>query len=642
MVTALSVAAGQELRFEAEDWSSPKTAWVKDKQVAGKWMLWTTDRNAGNWSGRVVLRCPGTLQDRPSPGAGAPMLETRIRGIPDGAYDVYVKGGFALGISLDGQTWIRCISTQRVGESVQVRGGELRLWVDDRFAFKPGVAKPCYYDCVILRPRVRGWATERRAPAMDRGVVAVRTQSGIAVLWRLLSEDSANAAFHVFRRVDAGPPQRLTRTPVARTTFLLDPDLPSAGRIEYQIARSDGAAAASKWAAASPHQAHDVPYVRIPLQGPYRSAKLGVGDLDGDGAYDYVVKQPGGSIAPYKKYWKRSKDTYKIEAYLSNGRFLWRRDLGWSIEAGIWYSPFVVADLTGDGRAEVAVKTGAGDPRDADGRVRTGAEWLSIWDGMTGREIARTPWPGRSGHTDYNRASRNQLAVAYLDGKTPCVVALRGTYGLMKAEAYQLRHGQLLPLWRYCSEDCGPLYWGQGAHSTNVLDLDGDGRDEIVMGACCLDDNGAPLWCVGRGHNNFQYIGDIDPRRSGWEIFYGFEHRKTVGGAAVVDARTGQVMWQIDVPAAGAYRLAVRYCCTSDARRGLAVDGRALPEQVFAATGGFGNANPLDWVHHVAQHDGQALRLELEAGSHQVRLENTNGTPLNIDYVALVPVKGKP
>jgi len=243
-----------------------------------------------------------------------------------------------------------------------------------------------------------------------------------------------------------------------------------------------------------------------------------------------------------------SPDTYKIEAYLSDGTFLWQHDLGWAIERGIWYSPYIVCDLTGDGKAEVAAKIGEGDPRGPDGRVKTGPEWLVVWDGMTGKEIARVPWPDRSGYGEYSRTSRNQMAVAYLDGKTPCLLALRGTYCRMKVDAYQLRNGKLERLWRYDNNNLPGTYWGQGEHFTRALDVDGDGRDEVMLGSAMLDDNGTPLWTTGLGHNDFAYVGDINPRRPGLEIFYGIETRAEKNGMCLVDAATGKILWGHDQP----------------------------------------------------------------------------------------------
>ncbi len=167
-------------------------------------------------------------------------------------------------------------------------------------------------------------------------------------------------------------------------------------------------------------------HLSIKLNGDHTFQKCGIADLNGDGAYDYVLKQPNVNIDPYGKYWKPSPETYKVEAYLADGSFLCRHDLGWSIERGIWYSPMVVFDLDGDGRAEVCLKAGEGDPRDADGRVQSGPEYLLILDGMTGKEKARTAWLKRADFPGYNYASRNQMCVAYLDGKTPCLIVERG------------------------------------------------------------------------------------------------------------------------------------------------------------------------------------------------------------------------
>ncbi|MGI6355593.1 MAG: hypothetical protein ACOX6W_10930 [Lentisphaeria bacterium] len=108
------------------------------------------------------------------------------------------------------------------------------------------------------------------------------------------------------------------------------------------------------------------------------------------------------------------------------------------------------------------------------------------------------PGPPASRFENYNLSCRNLLIVAYLDGRTPCVVALRGTYGVQLAEAWQLKDGKLERLWSYDNE-AFPGCWGQGAHTNYALDVDGDGRDEIVLGSVVLDDNGVPLWTTGKG-----------------------------------------------------------------------------------------------------------------------------------------------
>ncbi len=716
VLTAVSVCGPRswaQLRFEAEDYSTPKDAWVRDRFAADKWNLWSTDRDAEKkWSGGVVLQSPPVKADRQSPGEGAPPLHTRLTGIPAGAYNVSLKSGRVLAVSLDGRTWKRYTGGPLV-TALRIDTGTFDLWVDDRYAMpKPEQRGAAYYDCVLLdrvasvadgimnpgfeevdgeapkawefwsrdrggslrvatehphsgqrcgrivyegprdwalnasprfavvpgeelcarlwvrgaaaspvtlavvgvsggrvvawnvgrttksvaaewkelkayavvpeevdqvyvrlvgrgrtdlladdaalrrekmefprRPHPKGWAAKRIEERIGRGVVALRTPRGVYIGWRLLASDGANAAFDVFRRIDAGPPVRLNATPLRQTTDFVDADPPpEPAKVIYSVRPAAGTGGPS--GAAVPVERTDgTAYVRIRLKDPETSfQKVGIADLDGDGRYDYVIKQPNTNVDPWSKVWYASKEPYKIEAYRHDGTFLWRKSLGWAIETGIWYSPMIVFDLDGDGRAEVMVKVGKGDPRDPDGKVTTGPEWLAVWDGMTGRELARAPWPSREGFGSYNHASRNQLAVARLDGRTPCVLALRGTYGRMKVEAWQFHGGKLESLWKYDNEPYGARYWGQGAHFTLAADVDRDGRDEIVLGSAVLDDNGVPLWSTGRGHPDHVYLGDIDPGYPGWEVSYGMETRQRKGGIGLLEAGSGHPIWAMEAP----------------------------------------------------------------------------------------------
>ncbi len=324
---------------------------------------------------------------------------------------------------------------------------------------------------------------------------------------------------------------------------------PSPGEYAVNIDREGGPAsvAASHEARATPGEAAP-PYVAIRLDGDHTFQKAGIADLDADGRYDYVIKQPSGNVDPYIHYWKPSPETYKLEAYTADGTFLWRHDLGWSIERGIWYSPYVVYDLDGDGRAEVAVKTGEGDPRDEDGRVQTGPEYLTLLDGLTGEPTARIDWPPRELFEDtsrpYNYASRNQLGVAFLDGERPYLIVERGTYNVIVVIAYRYDDGKLAEHWRWDNRKLGREYRGQGAHWMHSADVDSDGRDEVLIGSVVIDDDGTALWTTGLGHPDHFYLGDIDPQRPGLEIYYGIEsRRKERNGMCLVDAATGKILW---------------------------------------------------------------------------------------------------
>lgn len=557
--SAAGSSAGEPIRFEAEDISGPSDAWLVDRHTESKWNLWSTDQDAEKkWSGGVVLQSPRVMADREKSEDGAPVLQAVVRDLPPGKYYVQIGGvGRPMGISLDGKTW-KAIDGSSSNLGLQEIGEDgFQLWVDDRYASKTNPGS-CYFDYLEFtplprldrKPKVQGYARARVVELLNRGLAAFPAGDGQIYLgWRLLNSDPAGVAFNVYRRVSGGQWQQLNEQPIMATTDFVDKRPAPGQENEYCVREVIGGAEgdASESVAATP-AAEMVNYLAIPLDGDHTFQKCGIADLNGDGEYDYVVKQPNANIDPYVKYWKPSPESYKIEAYLSDGTFLWRYDLGWSIERGIWYSPLVVYDLDGDGRAEVCLKAGEGDPRDADGRVQSGPEYLLILDGMTGKVRAKADWPKREDFPAYNYASRNQMCVAYLDGKTPSLIVVRGTYNVIQVLAYEFHDGQLRRQWRWDEHEEGGRYRGQGAHSMHAVDIDGDGRDEIFLGSAVLDDNGVGLWTTGFGHPDHHYVGDIDPTRPGLEVYYGIESRRPNNGLCLVDARDGELIWGLETP----------------------------------------------------------------------------------------------
>jgi rhamnogalacturonan endolyase len=452
----------------------------------------------------------------------------------------------------DTQDWARLTALIRVPRGVDqiylrfVGSGNVRAWADD-VRIEEGWQRPPQPD----KPKVAGYAHERVEENLDRGLIAMPIEGNRIYLgWRLLEDDLEDTGFHVYRRVPGEELQRLTVDAIVGTCDFVD-ESPAPGVENHYTVRAvvgNHIGNPSRVAAATP-SAEGKSHVSIPLQGNYTFQKVGIADLDGDGRYDYVIKQPNSNVDPYVNYWKPSPGTYKVEAYLSDGSFLWRKDLGWAIEQGIWYSPMIVHDLDGDGKAEVALKTGPEDDlRDEDGRVSAGPEFLSILDGLTGEERARVDWPSRDGFPNYNYFSRNQMCVAYLDGNTPCLVVERGTYNTIKVRVYEFHDGKLRELWRWDDRESGGLYRGQGAHSMHAVDVDGDSRDEVFLGSAVLDDNGVGLWSSGKGHPDHHYVGDIDPSHPGLEVYYGMETRQSADGCWLADADTGERLWGLEEP----------------------------------------------------------------------------------------------
>jgi rhamnogalacturonan endolyase len=383
------------------------------------------------------------------------------------------------------------------------------------------------------------------APAaehLDRGLIALRQSDGKVYLgWRLLAWDPPSIGFHVTRaESESGPWQVLTRDPIKDScNFVDDRALPKDAFYQVEPVVTSGSARSSRRVKVN---AQAGGFLSIKLRGNERAQKVGIADFDGDGRLDYLVKKPDFNTDPYQQpgYWKRSTDTYKLEAYDHEGKFLWRYDMGWAIEEGIWYSPIVVYDLDGDGRAEVFCKAGEGDPREPTGHVRTGPEHLVVLDGLTGQVKRKLPWPDRTGFDDYNYYSRNLLGLAYLDGSRPHLLIERGTYKIIKLQAYD---PELKPKWYW--EASGPYekYRGQGMHGMHAADVDEDGRDEVVIGSAVIDDDGRPLWNTGKGHPDACYVADIDPSRPGLEIFYGIEPGRKSNTVCLVEAKTGKMLW---------------------------------------------------------------------------------------------------
>jgi rhamnogalacturonan endolyase len=390
-------------------------------------------------------------------------------------------------------------------------------------------------------------ASTATAARLDRGLVALEREGAtIYIGWRMLASDSQETAFDLIR---IGPGTTRIAIPLGnagRTTNGIDAQAAVGETYAYELSKKLDPASSVLTGPFGSVQikvtGKPQTYVRIPLDGDYDFQKIGIADLDGDGQLEYIIKQPNFNTDPYQRpgYWKKSPSTYKLEAYKQDGTLMWRYDMGWAIEAGIWYAPWIVYDVDQDGKAEVYCKAGEGDPRDAKGLVKSGLEYLVKLDGETGRVVAKTAWLSRAGYQDYNRYCRNFLAVAYLDGKRPAIIMQRGTYRLIRTRALDR---DLNPIWTWEASASNSDYRGQGSHGLVTADVDGDGRDELVIGAACIDDDGRGLWTLAMGHPDVCYVADIDPENPGLEVYYGFETRQKTDGICLVDAKSGRKLW---------------------------------------------------------------------------------------------------
>lgn len=429
---------------------------------------------------------------------------------------------------------------------------------------------------------------QRTMENLDRGVVAVRQSTdSVFVSWRLLGTEPEDLSFNIYRQTANQQPVKLNLYPITGATNFIDVKADFTKDFDYVVkAVIDGKESNISKPFFIPANAPVRQYLSVPLKTPagYQPGDFSVGDLDGDGQYELLLHQT-----------KDGRDNSQngitgkplIQAYRLDGTLLWTIDLGRNIREGQHYTQFIVADMDGDGKAEVAMKTADGtidgkgkvigdsikDYRSKNpkmlGKILEGPEFFTIFDGSTGAALATTDYipnryptdgwggPGGNGGNDNsgNRVDRFLACAAYLDGKLPSVVMCRGYYGRTVLAAWDYRNGKLTSRWVFDTKDAKNPFSGQGNHNLTVADVDDDGKDEIVYGSMVVDDDGKGLFSTGFRHGDALHVGDLDPTRPGLEVFGIHEiedHSKgdsgyVLGagpGVAVYSARTGEVYFK--------------------------------------------------------------------------------------------------
>ena len=433
---------------------------------------------------------------------------------------------------------------------------------------------------------------------LDRGVVAIRDRQKVIVSWRLLKTDDPNQTFDVYRNG-----QKLSASKTGGT-FYVD-ESPLSGDVVYEV-RGGSKNGSYTLKADAPEG-----YIPIPIEKPadgvtpsgqpyfYIANDASVGDVDGDGQYEIILKWDPSNAHD------NAHDGFTgptlFDCYRLDGKRLWRIDMGRNIRSGAHYVPFMVYDFDGDGKAELMVRTSDGTTdglgnvigdatadyrhgvmeaqarqaegqmspqeerpfnrreewarynngkRPMTGRILTGNEYITVFDGLTGRALDTKPYiPERGNLNDWgdeyaNRSDRFLAGVAYLDGIHASGIFCRGYYTRSVIAAWDWDGHELKTHWVFDTNDPEwTSYAGQGNHNLRVADVDGDGCDEITYGSMAVDHDGRGLYNTGMGHGDALHLMVFDPSSDRLQVWDCHENRRD--GSDFRDAATGKVIFQI-------------------------------------------------------------------------------------------------
>ena len=303
--------------------------------------------------------------------------------------------------------------------------------------------------------------------------------SGIAsalISWRLLKTDPSNVAFDIYKSVDGEMEVKLNEEPISNTTSWVDADIDVSKTNVYRVTLANQTETLCDYTFTSEMAEKFYHEIRLNLNVPdasitYSPDDIQLGDLDGDGELEIVVKREPYDGANMGVWFN---GTTLLEAYKMDGTFLWQIDLGINIRSGSHYTSYILYDFDGDGLCEIAFRSSEGtkfadgkiitdangkindyrnrqtdgkgwysgaaiarDPNDPStattcGLIMEGPEYISICRGYDGREITRIDNIPRGGEgskvsrakywSEYwgddfgNRMDRFFIGVAYLDG----------------------------------------------------------------------------------------------------------------------------------------------------------------------------------------------------------------------------------
>lgn len=405
---------------------------------------------------------------------------------------------------------------------------------------------------------------------LDRGLIAIKTGQNYYLSWRLLTNESYATGFNVYQGTT-----KLNESPITETTTFVTKTAQSGSYTVRAIIGGNEQAASKPALIIDDTEGANAGYFDIPVDRPakgsyggnYSPGDGGAGDLDGDGQYEIVLKWDPDNQQDVSR--GGQTDKVYLDAYTFSGKKLWRIDLGVNIRAGAHYTQFVVFDLDGDGKAEVMVKTAPGTKdgtgqfikmgpaanadhsknyRNGDGYILQGPEYLTVFEGLTGKEMATAEyWPLRGNVSSWgdsygNRVDRFNAGVAYLDGKRPSALFGRGYYTRLTWAAWDWRDGKLTRRWTFDSDNSeSSSFRGQGNHQVQVADADNDGDHDIITGSAVIGSDGKGMHRSGFGHGDALHVAHMIKSSPTPQIF--MPHESGGHGCSFRQASDGKMIF---------------------------------------------------------------------------------------------------
>ena len=415
---------------------------------------------------------------------------------------------------------------------------------------------------------------QRVIDKLDRGVVAVKTTSGVFVSWRIQSDEYYDVTYNLYRNgslvaenlttsnyTDAGGDTSCSYTVEA---------------VKHGVKQSKSAAAtpwANSYLEITPQHDKSITSILIPNDAC-------CADVDGDGQVEILLKYDNQSEINASFPRDGHNGEYSIfECLKLDGTVLWWVNCGPNMGDFQNNEQNIVAyDWDLDGKAEAIMRAADGTTiHAADGKtyvigdasknyraatgggtnwfMHEGAEYLVYMNGTTGVPYVTMDYPLKrleNGETDLNaawgdgyghRSSKYFFGAPYLDGRKPSIFLGRGIYTRHKFIAYDVDPAthQLIERWRWTNKQANSPWYGQGYHNYAVADVDWDGRDEILWGSMVIDDNGKGLSTTGFGHGDAQHVGDLNPYAHGQEVFSCMESNP---GTNYRDATTSKLYYR--------------------------------------------------------------------------------------------------